>query len=143
MSNPYRRTIDPATRPPSTAPDIPVVRASKSDSSKASKRRRVSFSTSAFRDVPKTTLDPSHALARDRQETNIEPPQPRMCESCEGQKSPVWNCSYCDTNYCDDCWDKQGPHRAGKTGPDGLPHEKANPTIVKRLHTYLSKDIVP
>jgi energy-coupling factor transporter ATP-binding protein EcfA2 len=41
-------------------------------------------------------------------------------------------------NFCDDCWSKQGPHKAGRTGPDGLPHEKANPTIVKRLQNILT-----
>jgi ATPase subunit of ABC transporter with duplicated ATPase domains len=41
-------------------------------------------------------------------------------------------------NFCDHCWGKQGPHKAGRTGPDGLPHEKANPTIVKRLQDILT-----
>jgi energy-coupling factor transporter ATP-binding protein EcfA2 len=40
--------------------------------------------------------------------------------------------------FCDDCWVKQGPHKAGRTGPDGLPHEKANPAIVKRLQGILT-----
>jgi energy-coupling factor transporter ATP-binding protein EcfA2 len=43
-----------------------------------------------------------------------------------------------DSDFCDECWGKQGPHKAGKTGPDGLPHEKANPTIVKRLQDILT-----
>ena len=41
-------------------------------------------------------------------------------------------------NFCDECWGKQGPHKQGRTGPDGLPHEKANPMIVKRLKDILT-----
>lgn len=131
------------TRPPSCTPEIPVVRVSKSESSKSIGPKSIgrplgTFSTGAFRDVPKTTIESSHALSRDRQETNIEDTQPRACESCELEKSPVWDCSYCDMNFCDDCWGKQGPHKAGRTGPDGLPHEKANPAIVKRLQDILT-----
>ena len=131
------------TRPPSYTPEIPVVRVSKSESSKTFGPKSIgrplgTFSTGAFRDVPKTTIELSHTLSRDRQETRIEDTQSRICESCELKKSPVWDCSYCDMNFCDDCWGKQGPHKAGRTGPDGLPHEKANPTIVKRLQDILT-----
>jgi energy-coupling factor transporter ATP-binding protein EcfA2 len=41
-------------------------------------------------------------------------------------------------NFCDDCWGKQGPHKLGRNGPDGLPHEKGDPTIVKRLKNILT-----
>lgn len=41
-------------------------------------------------------------------------------------------------NFCDDCWGKLGPHKLGRKGPDGLPHEKANPTIVQRLKEILA-----
>ncbi|CAN9312297.1 unnamed protein product [Alternaria alternata] len=126
------------SRPPSYTPEIPVVRISKSESSKSTGRPRGSFSASALRDAPKTTTEFSHALSRDRQETRIEDTHPRVCESCELERSPVWDCSYCGMNFCDECWSKQGPHKPGRTGPDGLPHEKANPTIVKRLQDILT-----
>jgi len=139
MSSPYRRVADPmVSRPPSYTPDIPVVKTSRSESSKSTARPRGSFSTGVFRDGPKPTLDPSHALSRDRTEATVDDSPLRLCESCEVEKSPVWDCSYCDMNFCDDCWGKQGPHKAGRTGPDGLPHEKANPTVVKRLRDILT-----
>jgi hypothetical protein len=62
----------------------------------------------------------------------------KLCECCEEKKSRIWNCSYCDMNFCDTCWARQGPHKPGKTGPDGLPHEKGDPNIVKRLKNILS-----
>jgi energy-coupling factor transporter ATP-binding protein EcfA2 len=136
MSTPWRRTLDPTARP--TAPEIPVFRASKPDSSKGIGRARGSFSTGVFRDVSKSIVEPPHALLADQPDTNADDMQLRVCESCEMAKSPVWDCSYCDMNFCDDCWNKQGPHKAGRTGPDGLPHEKADPTIVKRLQEILT-----
>ncbi|KAI4668760.1 uncharacterized protein J4E78_002588 [Alternaria triticimaculans] len=90
-----------------------------SKSSKSTGRPRGSFSTGVFRDGPKPTLDPSHALSRDRSEVTVDESPLRLCESCEVEKSP-------------------GPHKAGRTGPDGLPHEKANPTVVKRLRDILT-----
>jgi energy-coupling factor transporter ATP-binding protein EcfA2 len=138
MSNSYRRAPDPITRPPSYTPEIPVTRTSKPESSKGIGRPRGSSSTGTFRDGPKTSTVPSHARSPNQQETKFEDTQSRVCESCEVEKSPVWDCSYCDMNFCDDCWGKQGPHKAGRTGPDGLPHEKANPTIVKRLQDILT-----
>lgn len=40
--------------------------------------------------------------------------------------------------FCDPCWAKQAPHKPGRTGPDGLPHEKADLRIVKRLKDILT-----
>lgn len=41
-------------------------------------------------------------------------------------------------SFCDTCWHMQGPHKPGRKGPDGLPHEKADPNIVKRLKEILN-----
>lgn len=134
MANPYK-----PSRPPSIAPGIPVVRTTKPESSKSAGRPRGTTSTNPFRNLPiASSFAPSHALLWDRQDASAEPVQPKLCECCGDQKSPVWHCSYCDSDFCDECWSKQGPHKAGKTGPDGLPHEKANPTIVKRLQDILT-----
>lgn len=45
--------------------------------------------------------------------------------------------------FCDPCWAKQGPHKPGRTGPDGLPHEKADLRIVKRLKEILTPSSDP
>lgn len=37
-----------------------------------------------------------------------------------------------------DCWGRQGPHKPKKKGRDGVPHEKTNPHVVKRLRSILS-----
>jgi energy-coupling factor transporter ATP-binding protein EcfA2 len=125
-------------RPPSYMPEIPVVKASKSNSYRGIGRPQGPYTTAPLRDAPKAPFEPTHAQASDTQESSVEVQQPRLCESCELKKSPVWNCSYCDMNFCDECWERQGPHKPGRTGPDGLPHEKANPTIVKRLQDILT-----
>lgn len=78
------------------------------------------------------------AFPREHPAPEPEVNEPKICENCELDKPPIWNCSYCDMNFCDQCWGKQGPHKPGRTGPDGLPHEKANPAIVKRLKDILT-----
>ncbi|KAF2462499.1 uncharacterized protein BDR25DRAFT_397579 [Lindgomyces ingoldianus] len=74
------------------------------------------------------------------QPTALSPPEEpsRICECCDTAEGCIWNCSYCDMNFCDLCWGRQGPHKPGRTGPDGLPHEKADPNIVKRLKNILT-----
>jgi hypothetical protein len=65
----------------------------------------------------------------------------RFCEECELSElivSPIWNCAYCDMNFCDSCWQKQKPHKLGRTGPDGLPHEKGDPYVVESLKGILT-----
>ena len=39
--------------------------------------------------------------------------------------------------YCESCWEKQGPHQAGKVGQDGLPHERTDRSIYERLKVIL------
>ena len=36
-----------------------------------------------------------------------------------------------------DCWPLQGPHKPNKKGRDGVPHEKTNPHVVKKLKVIL------
>ena len=37
-----------------------------------------------------------------------------------------------------DCWGRQGPHKPNKKGRDGVPHEKTNPHVVRRLKAILN-----
>ena len=39
--------------------------------------------------------------------------------------------------YCGTCWNKVGPHRTGKLGPGGIPHEKTDQVIADKLRTTL------
>ena len=62
------------------------------------------------------------------------------CEGseCTGAASTARSlCLNCSSVYCESCWDKQGPHQAGKTGPDGLPHERTDKEIYERLKRIL------
>lgn len=62
------------------------------------------------------------------------------CEGsgCTGAAStPKSFCLNCSSIYCEPCWDKQGPHQPGKTGPDGLPHERTDKEIYERLKRIL------
>lgn len=141
MSNSmYRRPSDlpSSTRPPSYTTDIPLNRSSKPDPLRNPGQRRGSVSANSSRDSPKSPFKSSNALPKDNQDSDPRDSQPKVCENCDVPKVPIWNCSYCDMNFCDDCWGRQGPHKPGRTGPDGLPHEKANPTIVRRLKDILT-----
>jgi energy-coupling factor transporter ATP-binding protein EcfA2 len=62
----------------------------------------------------------------------------KICEDCEELKATIWNCANCGMNFCEVCWDRQAPHKPGRKGPDGLPHEKADPAIVERLKSILT-----
>jgi energy-coupling factor transporter ATP-binding protein EcfA2 len=56
-----------------------------------------------------------------------------LCEVCEDDRLPSYYCVNCDSSFCNGCWARERAHKPGKLGPDGLPHEKADPTVVNRL----------
>ncbi|KAF1847324.1 uncharacterized protein K460DRAFT_278260 [Cucurbitaria berberidis CBS 394.84] len=124
-----RKSLDAkaSTLAASLAPDIPVSRSSKETMNRVTSR-----------DPPKSLMKAIHSFPHGRPETELEDQSPKTCESCEEHTSPIWNCSYCGMNFCDPCWGKQGPHKRGRTAPDGLPHEKANPSIVRRFRDILT-----
>jgi len=143
MSNPqHRRQHGMPLSPAAPATDISRMGTSKSRSSRRFSRHGSSFSTGtgngAFRDPPAPFLEPPQQPLREAPEPGLEESQPKACDDCELETSPIWNCSYCGMNFCDQCWSKQPQHRPGRSGPDGLPHEKANPAIVKRLKDILT-----
>ncbi|EUC48828.1 hypothetical protein COCMIDRAFT_2285 [Bipolaris oryzae ATCC 44560] len=121
-------------RPSSHGDEILVSHTSKADIFRPSTKdhRSVSTSTSRKLNVFREQV-PTYQEASDDDESSSA-----VCDSCSVHTQPIWNCSYCDMNFCDDCWGKQGPHKLGRKGPDGLPHEKANPTIVQRLKDILA-----
>lgn len=137
MSNSHRKTPDLVTRPPPYTPEIPL-RRPRSDQLKGIGPPRGFSSSIPFRDVHKPPVEPAEALTVAQHQVDSEDTEPEICESCDLVKSPIWNCSYCGMTFCDDCWGKQGPHKSGRTGPDGLPHEKADPTIMRRLQDILT-----
>lgn len=75
-----------------------------------------------------STLDP----------TKQSKPEPQ-CEDdrCRGPQLPIWHCVDCSSDYCSECWPLQGPHKPGKLGRDGVPHEKTDPQVAARLQSIL------
>ncbi|KAF2650662.1 hypothetical protein K491DRAFT_697115 [Lophiostoma macrostomum CBS 122681] len=145
MSGPnYRK---PQERPPSVAPprpppprpttlvpaEIPVSRTA--NSSRASARPGTS---ATVRYSPSSHATPYAVAPASHPDEPAQPSTKSKCESCELLHKRTWNCSYCDMNFCDPCWNIQGPHKPGRKGPDGLPHEKADPNIVQRLKEILT-----
>ncbi|KAI8626808.1 hypothetical protein F5Y19DRAFT_466119 [Xylariaceae sp. FL1651] len=55
-----------------------------------------------------------------------------MCGVCQ-RLVRTWKCVQCDDFFCDECWPKERPHRPGKVGIDGRPHEKVDEEVISRL----------
>ena len=55
------------------------------------------------------------------------------CEGCNRNDIKAWFCAACGTTLCDRCWDTQIAHRSGRTGLNGLLHEKSDVGIAKWL----------
>lgn len=128
------RVGSPLPNFPPLPTNIPVTRGG---SGKSSVVNRVSFAQLPQDASPPKTTGAQAAQPSRKPPAPTEQPQ-KICECCELPQSRVWNCSYCDMNFCDECWGKQGPHKPGRTGPDGHPHEKGDPNIVKRLKNILT-----
>lgn len=138
MTRPHRRTTDSMTPEPSYIPEITMVDASDLHSHRSHSRFQGPYAAAPLRDAPPAPMKSTHTLKFEIEEPDKVVSQLRICESCELEDSAVGYCSYCDMTFCDGCWARQGPHQAGRTGPDGLPHEKADPTIFKNLRDFLT-----
>ncbi|CAO2647539.1 Nn.00g084610.m01.CDS01 [Neocucurbitaria sp. VM-36] len=94
--------------------------------------------SSSSRDPTKPSSKSFLSVPPDVSDADPDTASTKTCDNCDRQTSPIWNCSYCGMDFCDPCWGQQGPHKPGRKGPDGLPHEKADPTIVRRLKDILT-----
>lgn len=61
------------------------------------------------------------------------------CELCETGTECIAFCTACNFSLCNNCWDKYPPHKKGLLGPQGLPHEKANPSVVQELKVCMDE----
>ena len=66
-----------------------------------------------------------------------------VCNLRQGQGTPTFFCTHCDSNFCGRRWGEERPHRPGKRGPDGLPHEQMDLRIVERLRGILEPSSNP
>lgn len=69
----------------------------------------------------------------------------KQCESgiCGTPDLALSFCASCDSFYCSACWILQGPHRPGKVGLDGFPHEKTDQEVVRNLKAILEPPSSP
>jgi hypothetical protein len=56
---------------------------------------------------------------------------------CCNNGGPVWFCVDCDTSLCEPCWPQLLSHSNGRTGRDGLPHEKVKRDVYEKLKHIL------
>jgi hypothetical protein len=67
------------------------------------------------------------------------PPGAQLCDGGCQQITRVYLCVQCDGAFCNECWARQFPHKPGKIGADGLPHEKTDLEVVERLRDTLDR----
>ncbi|TVY16534.1 Phospholipase A I [Lachnellula arida] len=106
--------------------------------------------TKAYSPTPRSLLDDYDELPRSRndpvEETGLVQSHAyapssapgsaagsNYCIQCEDHNLTLYYCNLCDVTYCGKCWDKIGPHRKGKRGPGGIPHEKTDQTVADKL----------
>ncbi|KAL1581794.1 hypothetical protein WHR41_09522 [Cladosporium halotolerans] len=65
------------------------------------------------------------------------------CIDSRIQATELSYCVRCDSTYCSHCWALQGPHRPKKRGPEGLPHEKVDLGVIRRLKGILNPSTDP
>ena len=105
------------------------------------------FSQSPARAVvsrSQTVLDSGDTPAESSTSKAVQPPtttsekeKKHLCGHCDKYQSDSYYCNLCDTTYCGGCWNKMGPHRTGKMGPGGIPHEKTDQVIADKLRATL------
>lgn len=81
----------------------------------------------------------SQTMATNTAKSSVKPSIPQ-CEgdACKSTSKVLRSlCLSCGSTYCDVCWGEQGPHKPGKVGIDGLPHEKTDKTVYERLKAIL------
>jgi hypothetical protein len=69
--------------------------------------------------------------------TNSNQVEKHQCGQCDEHKSDSYYCNLCDMTYCGGCWNRVGPHKSGKVGPGGIPHEKTDQVIADKLRATL------
>jgi hypothetical protein len=56
---------------------------------------------------------------------------------CSRDEGPIWFCVDCQTSLCEPCWPRLLSHSNGRTGRDGLPHEKVKRDVYEKLKQIL------
>lgn len=61
-----------------------------------------------------------------------------VCEQCDRSGRDVWFCNVCNFSLCTQCWDVYLPHKKGRLGPGGIPHEKTSAAIADKVSKALA-----
>ncbi|OQO10125.1 hypothetical protein B0A48_04482 [Cryoendolithus antarcticus] len=90
--------------------------------------------------IPRNGDDDVSDISDEEAGSGLEHLPSEVCEDdrCAGAQKPIWHCVDCDSSYCSTCWPLQGPHKPKKRGRDGLPHEKTDPLVARRLDAILN-----
>lgn len=59
------------------------------------------------------------------------------CDACDQIMYGLSYCSSCACTFCDRCWDRQAPHKPGRVGSNGFPHEKTDKGLVMKIQAAL------
>lgn len=99
----------------------------------------IEYSTPAQTEPEEPAREPEPPEEPPEPEPELEPelPEKHTCGQCEEEFDTCFYCNVCDTAYCAKCWDRVGPHKSGKLGPGGVPHEKTDEKVASRLRATL------
>jgi hypothetical protein len=61
-----------------------------------------------------------------------------VCDDCQNLKSDLSFCNLCQCIFCTECWEKQSLHRKKAFAPGGVPHEKAELELARRIQDVFS-----
>jgi energy-coupling factor transporter ATP-binding protein EcfA2 len=87
------------------------------------------------------SLDPRRLSGTSHRSGGASPRESHAtCDQCQRKQDWVSFCPVCNFNYCQAHWDSQPLHREMLT-VNGVPHEKTNPDLAKRITSVIEPSI--
>ena len=65
----------------------------------------------------------------------------QLCEYCEEVGPQRSYCNVCGHEFCEECWQRQLPHKKNSLAPGGVPHEKSDHKIAKKIQSILTPNV--
>lgn len=65
----------------------------------------------------------------------------QLCEDCEEVGPQRSYCNVCGHEFCEECWQRQVPHKKKSLAPGGIPHEKTDHKIAKKIQSILTPNV--
>ncbi|KAF7505357.1 hypothetical protein GJ744_000978 [Endocarpon pusillum] len=63
------------------------------------------------------------------------------CDDAKDENVPCHFCWPCHAVYCDDCWSRQMAHKKRAQTAAGIPHEKTEPSVAKKIQIALEANL--